>query len=92
MVRLTLIANELAIVAIGLHCISADSHYLQIKIRSDWQSGPQHFLPQLGRPRWLQGVVEHGLDLRRLGIEQFDQILGAVAVACQRWLQVVNMA
>ena len=92
MVRLTLIANELAIVATGLHCISADSDYLQIKFRSDWQSGPQHFLSPLGRPRRFQRVVEHGLDLRRLSIEQFDQILGAVAVACQRWLQVVNVA
>ena len=34
MVRLTLTANELAIVVVGLHYIAADSHYLQIKTAS----------------------------------------------------------
>ena len=61
-------------------------------MHSDWQPSAQHFLPQLGGARRLQRVVEHAPDLCGLCIEQFDQILGAVIVACQRWLQVVNVA
>jgi hypothetical protein len=38
MVRLTLIANELAIVAVGLHFIAADSRYLQMKPGTDLSS------------------------------------------------------
>jgi hypothetical protein len=60
MVRLTLTAIELAIVAAHLHYIAVDSHYLQIKFRSDWQSGPQHFLPQLSV--LLQRADQHLTD------------------------------